>query len=53
MMMLEVAQLPVKPGTSKAFEAAFAQAQPIIASMHGYLGMNSSGALRTMTIACC
>lgn len=37
-MILEIAQLQVKPGQTAAFEAAFAQAQPIIASMSGYLG---------------
>ncbi len=37
-MVLEVATLPIKPGQSAAFEAAFAQAQKIIAAMPGYLG---------------
>jgi heme-degrading monooxygenase HmoA len=37
-MILEIAQLQVKPGEAPAFEAAFAQAQAIIASMGGYLG---------------
>lgn len=37
-MILEIAQLPVKPGQAAAFEAAFAQEQAIIASMPGYLG---------------
>jgi heme-degrading monooxygenase HmoA len=37
-MILEVANLQVKPGQTAAFEAAFAQAQSIIASMPGYLG---------------
>jgi heme-degrading monooxygenase HmoA len=36
-MILEVAQLDVIPGQEVAFEAAFAQAQAIIASMKGYL----------------
>jgi heme-degrading monooxygenase HmoA len=36
-MVLEVALLHVKPGQERAFEAAFCQAQPIIASMTGYL----------------
>ena len=36
-MILEVAMLNLKPGTSNEFEAAFAQAAPIIASMPGYL----------------
>ena len=35
-MILEVAQLQVKPGQSQAFEAAFGVAQSIIASMPGY-----------------
>lgn len=37
-MILEIAQLQVKPGEASAFEAAFAQAQAIIASMGGYHG---------------
>jgi heme-degrading monooxygenase HmoA len=37
-MILEIAQLQIKPGETAAFEAAFTQAQPIIASMSGYLG---------------
>lgn len=37
-MILEIAQLQVKPGEAAAFEAAFAKAQAIIASMGGYLG---------------
>jgi heme-degrading monooxygenase HmoA len=36
-MILEVAILNVKPGQERAFEAAFATAQAIIASMPGYL----------------
>ena len=36
-MILEVAMLTLKPGTSTDFEAAFAQAAPIIASMPGYV----------------
>ena len=35
--VLEVAILNIKAGQSKEFEAAFAQAQLIIASMHGYI----------------
>ncbi len=35
-MILEIAQLQIKPGETGAFEKAFAQAQPIIASMTGY-----------------
>jgi heme-degrading monooxygenase HmoA len=37
-MILEIAQLQVKPGQAAQFEAAFAQAQGIIASMKGYRG---------------
>lgn len=36
-MILEAATLHVRPGQSSAFEAAFAQAQSIIASMRGYV----------------
>ncbi|MFC3108207.1 antibiotic biosynthesis monooxygenase family protein [Undibacterium arcticum] len=36
-MILEVAQLEVIPGLEVAFEAAFAEAQQIIASMGGYI----------------
>ena len=34
--ILEAAPLSVKPGQSKAFEAAFREAQAIISSMPGY-----------------
>lgn len=37
-MILEIAQLQVKPEQSADFEAAFTQAQSIIAAMPGYLG---------------
>ncbi len=37
-MILEIATLQIRPGQTAAFEAAFAQAQTIIASMPGYLG---------------
>lgn len=36
-MILEVAILNVRPGESPAFEQAFAEAQAIISSMHGYI----------------
>ena len=36
-MVLESAALDVKPGEEEAFEAAFREAEPIIASMPGYL----------------
>jgi len=35
-MILEVAALQVRPGQSAPFEAAFSEAQAIIASMPGY-----------------
>jgi heme-degrading monooxygenase HmoA len=37
-MILEAAMLHIRTGQSQAFEAAFARAQSIIASMPGYLG---------------
>lgn len=37
-MILEVAMLHVKRGEEVAFEAAFGEASPIIASMAGYRG---------------
>ncbi len=37
-MILESAPLQINPGQTAAFEAAFVQAQTIIASMKGYLG---------------
>lgn len=37
-MILETAPLPVRPGQEAAFEAAFLQAQALIASMPGYRG---------------
>src|SRR4051812_25300481 len=39
-MILETAKLNVRSGQSDAFESAFRQASPIIASMPGYLGHN-------------
>jgi heme-degrading monooxygenase HmoA len=38
-MVVEIAQLQVKPGQTAQFEAAFAEAQAIIASMKGYRGL--------------
>jgi heme-degrading monooxygenase HmoA len=35
-MILEAASLQVKPGQSRAFEAAFREAQSIISAMPGY-----------------
>jgi heme-degrading monooxygenase HmoA len=37
-LILEIAMLMVRPGHEPAFQAAFSQAAPIIASMHGYIG---------------
>lgn len=37
-MILEIAQLQVKPAQATEFEAAFSKAQAIISSMPGYLG---------------
>jgi len=37
-LILEVAVLDVRPGQEAAFEAAFREARPIIASMKGHLG---------------
>lgn len=37
-MILEIANLDVRPGQSEAFESAFQKAQTLIASMPGYLG---------------
>jgi heme-degrading monooxygenase HmoA len=36
-MILEVAVLDVRPGSEAAFEAAFEEASPIIASMPGFV----------------
>ena len=36
-VILEVAMLSLKPGTSAEYEAAFTQAAPLIASMPGYI----------------
>ena len=37
-MILEVAVLDVRPGQREAFEAAFAEAEPLIARARGHLG---------------
>jgi heme-degrading monooxygenase HmoA len=37
-MILEAAWLPVRPGEERAFEAAFAEAQHLLAATPGYLG---------------
>jgi len=36
-MILEIATLQIRPGQTLAFEAAFAQAQRIVAGMGGYV----------------
>ncbi len=36
-MILEIAQLQIKPGQCATFEAAFSKAAPIIANMGGYI----------------
>ena len=36
-MILEAAQLQVKPGQTEAFESAFREAQAIISAMPGYI----------------
>ncbi len=36
-MILEIALLQIRPGQTTEFEAAFAQAQPIIAGRRGYV----------------
>lgn len=36
-MILEAAMLHIRPGQTAAFEAAFRQASPIIASIDGYI----------------
>ncbi len=37
-MILEIAQLQIKPGETAGFEAAFSKARHIISAMNGYLG---------------
>ena len=41
-MILEVATLDVIPGRESEFEAAFAEARPIIASMKGFVSLELS-----------
>ncbi len=41
-MILEHALLPVRPGRAADFEAAFATARPLIASMPGFRGLRLS-----------
>ncbi len=46
-MILELALLDVKPGETAAFEAAFREAQAIIASMPGYVSHELQRCLET------
>lgn len=46
-MILEVAILNVRPGQEAAFEQAFAEASPIIASMRGYISHELQRCLET------
>ncbi|MBM0740169.1 antibiotic biosynthesis monooxygenase [Phormidium sp. CLA17] len=45
--ILEAVMLQIRPGTANAFEAAFRQASPIIASMKGYCGHDLHRCLET------
>lgn len=45
LMILEHALLPVLPGREEEFEAAIAQAKPLIASMKGFRGLTLSRCL--------
>lgn len=46
-MILEHAILPVTPGREAGFEAAFARAKPIIASMPGFVDLTLSRSIET------
>jgi len=46
-MILEHAILPVVPGREPDFEAAFAEAKPIIASMPGFVDLTLSRSFET------
>ena len=46
-MILEVATLDVRSGTETAFEAAFDEARPLIASIDGFLGLELQQCLET------
>lgn len=46
-MILEHAILPVVPGREADFEAAFAEARPIIASMPGFVDLTLSRSIET------
>ncbi|HTE39700.1 MAG TPA: antibiotic biosynthesis monooxygenase [Steroidobacteraceae bacterium] len=46
-MILESAQLDVKPGQESAFEAAFEEAKSIIASMPGFVSLELQRCIET------
>jgi heme-degrading monooxygenase HmoA len=46
-MILEHALLPVREGKETAFEAAFAEARPLIAGMPGFLGLSLRRSVET------
>ena len=46
-MILEHVILPVVPGREAAFEAAFAEAKPIIAGMPGFVDLRLSRSIET------
>ena len=46
-MILEHAILPVVPGREAEFEAAFAEAKPIIAGMPGFIDLRLSRSIET------
>jgi heme-degrading monooxygenase HmoA len=46
-MITEIAILDVRPSRVAAFEAAFAQARPLIAATHGFLGMTLQRCIET------
>lgn len=46
-MILEHAILPVRPGREADFEAAFAEAKPIIASMPGFVDLALSRSIES------
>ena len=46
-MILEHAILPVRPGREADFEAAFAEAKPIIASMPGFVDLTLSRSIES------
>ncbi|MEB3052323.1 antibiotic biosynthesis monooxygenase [Mycolicibacter sp. MYC123] len=41
-MIVEHGVLPIRPGSEAEFEAAFAQARPLIAAQPGFLGISMS-----------